>query len=76
MLVIPALISLKPSVIEQVTPEMNDLIAIIIEKLRDQAEIVAKTAKKLLLELKKCYPSHFANNYIERVPSHEEKHIC
>lgn len=59
MLVIPALISLKPSVISEVTPEMSNLMDEIMFKLRDSAENVAKTAKKLILELHKCYPTIF-----------------
>jgi len=55
---------------------MSELVKTIIEKLRDHAEIVAKTAKKLLLELQKCYPQYFASNYIEPIANPEEKHIC
>lgn len=51
MLVIPALISLKANVIQSRTPEMNQLIEAVISRLRDPADSVAKTAKKLLLEL-------------------------
>jgi len=29
----------------------------VIKRLRDPQEIVAKTARKLLLELQKCYPA-------------------
>lgn len=51
MLVVPALISLKPSVVDRCTPEITELISRIIKRLRDPLEIVAKTARKLLLEL-------------------------
>ena len=51
MLVIPALISLKPTVINDPTREMHQLIDTIIKRLRDPSENVAKTAKKLILEL-------------------------
>ena len=56
MLVIPALISLKPSIFDRATPEAVEMLQKIIKKLKDPQEIVAKTARKLLLELQKCYP--------------------
>ena len=56
MLVIPALISLKPSIFDRATPEAVEMLQKIIKKLNDPQEIVAKTARKLLLELQKCYP--------------------
>jgi uncharacterized membrane-anchored protein YhcB (DUF1043 family) len=59
MLVIPALISLKPQILEKVVPEATELLQRIIKKLRDPQEIVAKTSRKLLLELQKCYPNQF-----------------
>jgi hypothetical protein len=51
MLVIPALLSLKQNVIEKACPEIVELIQVVIKRLKDQEEIVAKTAKKLILEL-------------------------
>jgi len=48
MLVVPALISLKPSILDKCSPEAVELIHKIIKKLRDPQEIVAKTARKLL----------------------------
>jgi hypothetical protein len=51
MLVIPALISLKPSIVEKGSVEANELISRVVKRLRDPQEIVAKTARKLLLEL-------------------------
>lgn len=51
MLVIPALISLKTVVVEHRTPAMTLLMGAVMERLRDPAEVVAKTARKLLLEL-------------------------
>jgi hypothetical protein len=57
MLVIPALLSLKPSVMDRPVNEMLDLIKVINKKLRDPQDVVAKTARKLLLEINKCYPS-------------------
>jgi hypothetical protein len=61
MLVIPALLSLKSSVIESRPPplEMQLLVDEVIARLRDPEEIVAKTARKLLAELHKLYPNHF-----------------
>ena len=38
---------------------MEMLITAVIGRLRDPAESVAKTSKKLLLELQKCYPTVF-----------------
>ena len=66
MLVIPALISLKPSIMEKDTLEMNELIQSVIKRIQtDTSEIVAKTGKKLVLELQKCYSDSFKNNYIK-----------
>ena len=76
MLVIPALISLKPVVITEITSEMNELVDEIIQRLRDPSENVSKTAKKLILELHKCYPSVFEKNYIEMKASEDEKQVC
>jgi hypothetical protein len=59
MLVIPALVSLKPSVVNEINAEMEQLMDEITQRLRDPAENVAKTAKKLILELHKCYPNTF-----------------
>ena len=57
MLVVPALISLKPSIVDKVSAEATELITRVVKRLRDPQEIVAKTARKLLLELQKCYPT-------------------
>jgi hypothetical protein len=51
MLVIPALISLKPIIVDKASPEAVELLQRVIKRLRDPQEIVAKTARKLLLEL-------------------------
>jgi hypothetical protein len=51
MLVIPALLSLKPAVLEKCPHEVTDLMGAVVKKLRDPTEIVSKTAKKLILEL-------------------------
>ena len=76
MLVIPALISLKAAVINSETTEMKQLIEAVIARLRDPAESVSKTAKKLLLELQKCYPNVFKSNYIDTLVSEDERLIC
>ena len=65
MLVIPALISLKPVVIQQEFDEMRVLVDAVIARLRDPQEPVSKTAKKLILELQKCYSDSFKPIYID-----------
>ena len=55
MLVIPALISLKPNILDKCAPEILELLKMIIKRLKDPVEIVAKTARKLLIEINKCY---------------------
>jgi hypothetical protein len=57
MLVIPALISLKPIIVDKASAEAVELLQRVIKRLKDPQEIVAKTARKLLLELQKCYPA-------------------
>ena len=59
MLVIPALLSLKPHVLEKCSIELLQLISKVISKVKDPQEIVAKTARKLILEIQKCYPPLF-----------------
>jgi len=76
MLVIPALISLKAAVIQTQTPELHQLVDAVITRLRDPSEQVSKTAKKLLLELQKCYPTFFKQNYIDTLASDDERAIC
>lgn len=51
MLVIPALLSLKPQVLEKCSIELIQLISKVISKVKDPQEIVAKTARKLILEI-------------------------
>ena len=65
MLVIPALISLKPVVIQKESNEMRVLVDAVIARLRDPQEPVSKTAKKLILELQKCYSDSFKPIYID-----------
>ncbi len=48
------------------TEEMKELILAVIRRIQmDSSEIVAKTGKKLVLELQKCYPQSFKANYID-----------
>lgn len=48
----------------------------VIARLKDPAEIVAKTARKLIAELHKCYPSHFIPQFVNTLQNQEEKQIC
>lgn len=57
--------------------ELKVLIATVIRRIQgDPSEIVAKTGKKLLLELQKCYPNSFRRNYIESMSPGTKKSIC
>ena len=77
MLVIPALISLKATVVQGGNQnEMKILIDAVIARLRDPAESVAKTAKKLILELQKCYPDKFKSNFIDTLSSEDDRIVC
>lgn len=76
MLVIPALLSLKQNVLEKATPEIIELISCVTKKLKDPEEIVAKTAKKLILELQKCYPHNFEALVVSNMRSDNEKSLC
>jgi hypothetical protein len=69
MLVIPALISLKSNVIEEKSKYIQTLVTETILLLRDPAEIVSKTARKLICELAKCYPVTFEENFISNLPN-------
>ena len=55
---------------------MKALIDAVIARLRDPAESVAKTAKKLILELQKCYPTTFKSAYIDALANEDERAIC
>lgn len=57
MLVIPALLSLKKQAMKQRDPYIIKLMDTVSYKLFDNSEIVQKTAKKLLTELKRVYPN-------------------
>ena len=76
MLVIPALISLKATVIQNQNIEMRNLVEAVIARLRDPQEPVSKTAKKLILELQKCYPDTFKSLYLDALQSEDERTIC
>jgi hypothetical protein len=76
MLVIPALISLKPQILDKCAPEAVEMLQRIIKRIRDPQEIVAKTARKLLIELQKCYPVAFENQMINSLKVEEDKIIC
>lgn len=76
MLVVPALISLKPSIIDKVSAEATELITRVVKRLRDPQDIVAKTARKLLLELQKCYPTQFESQLVNSLKSEDDKIIC
>ena len=56
--------------------EMKILIDAVIARLRDPAESVAKTAKKLILELQKCYPTTFKSNFIDGLNNEDDRIIC
>lgn len=76
MLVIPALISLKASVIQKENIEMRQLVDAVIARLRDPQEPVSKTAKKLILELQKCYSETFKPLFIDPLQSEDDRAIC
>lgn len=44
-------------------------------RLRDPAEVVAKTARKLIAELYKCYKDSFKSNFIDTLVSADERKI-
>jgi len=76
MLVVPALLSLKPVVVEKGSPEVLELISVVTKKLRDPEEIVAKTARKLILELQKCYPQCFDDVVVNSLKNETERGLC
>ena len=52
MLVVPALLSLKTTVMEKECAELKELIDAVLKRIKsDSSEIVSKTGKKLILEL-------------------------
>lgn len=76
MLVIPALLSLKANAVEKGAIEIIDLVSKVIRKLKDPQEVVSKTARKLIVELQKCYPYHFDTQIVASLKKDEEKNIC
>ena len=75
MLVVPALLSLKKSCIANHDSYIVKLIETVANKLYDPSEIVQKTAKKLLIELKRVYPDHLAS-IIALVSSRKLRNCC
>ena len=55
MLVVPVLISIKPSVFDSSPECMREVMEEIAFLLYDEVAVVKRTAKRLLLELKKAY---------------------
>jgi len=58
MLVVPALLSLKPSVVIDCNHSFIGLLESVCQKLTDESPIVQKTARKLLLEIQRVYPDN------------------
>lgn len=75
MLVIPALLSLKPATLDRCGPEIMEMLSKIMRKLKDPVEIVAKTARKLLIELYKCYPQQLEQQVLNTIKGEDEKTI-
>ena len=75
MLVIPALLSLKKSWVQKVNKTVIELIETVATKLFDSSEIVQKTAKKLLVELKRVY-SDDVKTIIDKVKSKRLRNWC
>lgn len=48
----------------------------ILKKVRDPQDIVAKTARKLVIELNKCYPTLFEPMIVASLKGDEEKNLC
>lgn len=77
MLVIPALLSLKPQLVEKECEEIKELVIAIIKRIKyDKSDIVQKTGKKLILELIKNFPQSFKNLYLQKLSIEEDKIIC
>ena len=58
---------------EKYSIELIQLISKIINKVKDSQEIVAKTARKLILEIQKCYPLYFEPVIINNLKSEDDK---
>ena len=58
MLVVPALLSLKPQCVYEASEGVVAMMEVVTERLNDQSEIVQKTAKKLVVEIDKHYAEH------------------
>ncbi len=55
MLVIPVMLSLNQNVIKSISPSAVMLLEAVTQNLNDDASVVQRTAKRLLLELKKHF---------------------
>lgn len=73
MLVVPALLSLKPIVADKPANEFVEMISSVVKKLKDSQEIVAKTSRKLILELDKCYKDSFESKSIAYLKNDDER---
>ena len=77
MLVIPALLSLKPQLVEKECEEIKELVIAILMRIKnDKSDIVQKTGKKLILELIKNFPQSFKSFYLDKLSIEEDKMIC
>lgn len=77
MLVIPALLSLKPQLVEKECEEIKELVIAILKRIKnDKSDIVQKTGKKLILELIKNFPQSFKSFYLDKLSIEEDKMIC
>jgi len=61
---------------EEGVVEIKLLVQEIIARLKDPVDVVAKTARKLLLELNKCYNGVFEAKYIHSLPNGDDKTVC
>jgi hypothetical protein len=73
--VVPALLSLKKSCVSNKDRHIVNLVETVANKLFDSSEIVQKTAKKLLLELKRVY-SKDVPDIIAQVSSKKLRNCC
>lgn len=77
MLVIPALLSLKPAIMGFQTEEMKQLLGAVVRRIQsDPSDIVSKTGKKLVLELQKCYQDTFRANYVNSMENGPRRNVC
>lgn len=67
---------MKPHIIEKPSLELVELISKVVKRTRDPQDIVSKTAKKLIIELEKCYPNNFESCLVTALRNEEERAIC